>query len=133
MAQLLKCISLVFIIICESHGQVQFKVLKTKGEFLEDASDLSYKCKTVTFSQATIVECSAKCYDPRSVKWSDSEFHCRINSDPDLSLSGLYCKYFTFRNGQCSLCLRSNEFDPTPVQVSPDGDYIGLNEGMLHY
>ena len=131
MAQLLKCISFVFTDVTTTHGQVQFKILKTKGEFLEDVSGLSYKCKTITFSETSIVECSAKCYDPKSVKWRDSEFNCKTDSDPEMSLSGLYCKYFTFTRGQCSLCLRSNGFDPTSVQIPSDDDYIGLNTGMF--
>ena len=131
MAQLLKCISLILTIVHTTHGQVQFKLLKTKGEFLEDVSGLSYKCKTVTFSEATVVGCSAKCYDPKSIKWRDSEFKCRIDSDPDLSLSGLSCKYFTFTRGQCSLCLRSNGFGPTSGQISSDDDYIAINIGMF--
>ena len=130
MVQLLKCFSLVFTIIHTIHGQVQFKLLKSRGEFLEDVSGLSYKCKTITFSEATIVGCSTKCYDTQTVKWRDSEFNYRIDSDPDLSLNGLYCKYFTFRNGQCSLCLRSNGFDSSLVQIPSDDDYIGLNTGM---
>ena len=131
MAQLLKCISLIFTIVCETHGQVQFKIQKTKGENLEDVSGLSYKCKTITFSETTVVGCSAKCYDPKSVKWRDSEFNCRIDSDPDLRLSGLYCKYFTFTRRQCSLCLRSNGFDPASVQKRSDDDYIAINIGMF--
>ena len=101
MAQLLKCFSLVYTIVHTTHGQVQFKLLKTKGELLEDVSGLSYKCKTIIFTEATVVGCSAKCYDTQSVRWRDSEFHCRIDSDPELGLSGLYYKYFTFTRGQC--------------------------------
>ena len=131
MAQLLKCFSLVYTIVHTTHGQVQFKLLKTKGELLEDVSGLSYKCKTIIFTETTVVGCSAKCYDPKSARWRDSEFNCRIDSDPNLSLGGLYCKYFTFTSGKCSLCLRFNGFDPTSVQISSDDDYIGLNTGMF--
>ena len=127
--ELLKFIFLVFAITYASNGQVQFNLVKRAGAIIQDTSGLSYKCKTITFSEATVVGFSAKRYDTQSVKWRDSEFNCRIDSDPDLSLSGLYCKYFTFTGGQCSLCLRSNGFDPASVQISPDGDYIGLNAG----
>ena len=127
--ELLKFIFLVFAITYATNGQVQFDLVKRAGAIIHDTSGLSYKCKTITFSEATVVGCSAKCYDTQSVKWRDSEFHCRIDSDPDLSLSGLYCKYFTFTSGQCSLCLRSNGFDPASVQTPSEGDYIGLNAG----
>ena len=92
--ELLKFISLVFAITYATNGQVQFDLVKRAGAIIHDTSGLSYKCKTITFSEATVVGCSAKCYDTQSVKWRDSEFHCRIDSDPDLSLSGFYCKYF---------------------------------------
>ena len=129
--KLLNSICLVFTIIHVTEGQVQFDLVKRAGKVIQDTSGLSYKCKTVTFSEATVVGCSAKCYDTQSVRWRDSEFNCRIDSDPDLSLNGLYCKYFTFTSGQCSLCLRSNGYDPPLVQIGlpTSGDYIGLNAG----
>ena len=127
--ELLKLIFLVFAFTHATNGQVQFNLVKRAGAIIQDTSGLSYKCKTIPFSEATVVGCSAKCYDTQSVRWRDSEFHCRIDSDPDLSLSGLCCKYFTFTSGQCSLCLRSSGFDPASVQIPSDGDYIGLNAG----
>ena len=93
MAQLLEYVSLVLAIAHTTHGQVQFRLLKTKGDILGDIPGHSYKCKTITFSEATVEGCSAKCYDTQSVRWKDSEFNCRIDSDPDLNLNGLYCKY----------------------------------------
>ena len=127
--KLLNCFYLVLGIIYVTDGQVQFNLVKRAGKVIQDTFTVSYKCKTITFSEATVVGCSAKCYDTQSVRWRDSQFNYRIDNDPDLSLNGLYCKYFIFTSGQCSLCLRASGFDPPSVQIPSEGDYIGLNAG----
>ena len=111
------------------HGQVQFKMLKISGKTTEDISGYAYKCKTISFSEDTMIGCSTKCYDPKSTKWWKSEFYDNVEGDSDLSFDGLYCKYFTFSNGQCSTCLRSNGFDPVEASVPTSPDYLGINVG----
>ena len=114
-------------------GQVQFKMLKIAGKATENIPGYAYKCKTITFSENKMIGCSAKCFDPESTKWWTSEFYNKIDSDSDISFDGLYCKYFTFTNGQCSTCFRSNGFDPAEVSVPTNPDYIGVNVGKGSY
>ena len=125
------CFSFVFVVVYSVYGRGIFKLLKNDGAIAEDLSGHSYKCKTITFSEQNAVVCSAQCHDPRSVKWRNSQFYSQLNSDQDLTARGLYCKYFAFTSGQCSLCLRSNGFDPPAVQISEDDDYIGLKAGSF--
>ena len=80
-------------------------------------------------SEDTMIGCSTKCYDPKSTKWWKSEFYNKVENDSDLDFHGLYCKFFTFTNGQCSTCLRSTRFGPSVVTVPTSPYFIGINVG----